>query len=59
MTIVHAFIGLFGFFSIIGGILADQYMGKFKAILWFSIVYILGHLMFPIVSMPPLGLPER
>jgi len=58
-AIFHAFIALYGFFSIIGAILADQYLGKFKAILWTSFVYVLGHLIFPLISIPVLRLPER
>ena len=58
-AIYHAFTAFFGFFSIFGGILADQYLGKFRAILWISFVYLFGQLMFPMFSIPPLGLPER
>ena len=56
-AIIHAFFGLLGFFSMFGSTLADQYLGKFKAILWVSLVYLLGQLMFPFISMPSLGLP--
>ena len=58
-VIFHAFIGLFGFFSILGGVLADQYIGKFKAILWTSLVYLIGLLMFPLISIQQFSLPER
>jgi POT family proton-dependent oligopeptide transporter len=39
----HLFIALAYFFSIIGGTLADYYLGKYKTILYLSLVYCAGH----------------
>ena len=58
-AIIHSFVGVIGSLSIIGGFLADQYIGKYKAIIWISSVYILGHLIFTLVSIPYFGLPAR
>ena len=59
VAIYHAFIGLFGFASIFGGILADQFTGKFKAILWIILLYEIGLITLPLASLPPLNLPQR
>lgn len=41
---VHLFIALTYFMSIVGGLLADWYIGKYGTILWLSLVYCMGHL---------------
>ena len=55
----HAFLGFIGFNSIFGGILADQFIGKFRTIIWISSVYIFAHLLVSLVPIPFLSLPER
>lgn len=40
---VHTFITLAYFFSIVGGLLSDWWLGKYKTILYLSIVYCIGH----------------
>ncbi|UYB53973.1 oligopeptide:H+ symporter [Xanthomonas sp. AM6] len=41
--IMHSFmIGVF-FFPLLGGWLADRFFGKYNTILWFSLVYCVGH----------------
>ena len=55
----HAFLGFIGFNSIFGGILADQFIGKFKTIIWISSIYIFAHLLVSLVPIPFLSLPER
>lgn len=40
---VHLFIALCYLMSIVGGLLADWFLGKYKTILWLSIVYCAGH----------------
>ncbi len=42
-SIVHTFILGVYFFPLLGGFLADRYFGKYKIILWVSIVYTIGH----------------
>ncbi|HEY5368932.1 MAG TPA: POT family MFS transporter [Hanamia sp.] len=40
---VHLFIALTYFMSIVGGLLADWYLGKYATIFWLSLVYCAGH----------------
>lgn len=40
----HQFISAAYMFSVFGGLLADWFIGKYRTILWLSIVYCLGHL---------------
>ncbi len=42
--VTHLFVTLSYFMPLVGGILADWYLGKYKIILWISIVYCLGNL---------------
>ena len=39
----HTFVVLLYFLPLLGAILADAFFGKFKVVLWLSIVYCLGH----------------
>src|SRR5580698_11556629 len=43
-AVTHLFVTLSYFMPLVGGILADWYFGKFRVILWISIVYCLGNL---------------
>ncbi|KAJ2776410.1 peptide transporter ptr2 [Coemansia javaensis] len=56
----HLATGLSNFFQfwcyvtpILGAIVADQWLGKFKTILVFSLVYIVGDLILTLTSIPP------
>jgi nitrate/nitrite transporter NarK len=41
--VFHSFvIGVF-FFPLLGGWLADRYFGKYNTVLWFSLIYCVGH----------------
>ncbi|HET8573843.1 MAG TPA: POT family MFS transporter [Edaphocola sp.] len=40
---VHLFIALTYFMSIVGGLLADWFLGKYATIFWLSLVYCAGH----------------
>src|ERR1700739_1373448 len=42
--ITHLFVTLSYFMPLVGGILADWFFGKYKVILWISLVYCLGNL---------------
>ncbi len=46
--IVHLFVALVYACSIIGGLLADKVLGRFKTIFYTSIIYCLGHLMLAV-----------
>ncbi|XP_029461071.1 solute carrier family 15 member 2 isoform X2 [Rhinatrema bivittatum] len=54
-TIYHAFSGLCYFMPVFGAIIADSYLGKFKTIIYLSIVYVIGHVVKSISAVPPLG----
>ena len=48
----------------VGGILSDSYLGKFKTIYYFSLVYLAGNMLVAFTSIPgvlgtPAGLDER
>lgn len=40
------------FFPLIGGIIADSYLGKFRTILFLSIVYLIGMVMMTVSAVP-------
>ncbi|MCT4640876.1 MAG: POT family MFS transporter [Bacteriovoracaceae bacterium] len=44
----HMFAGLCYFFPVIGAYISDRFWGKYKTILWLSIVYCIGHLFLAI-----------
>jgi len=41
--VFHTFVMGVYFFPLLGGWLADRYFGKFNTILWFSLIYCVGH----------------
>lgn len=41
--IFHAFVAIAYFSPLLGSILADNFFGRFKVILYVSIIYVLGH----------------
>lgn len=42
--IYHAFISAVYLFPLLGGFLADRFLGKYRTIFWLSLVYCVGHL---------------
>ncbi|XP_012287395.1 peptide transporter family 1 [Orussus abietinus] len=58
-VIYHAFSMLVYFFPLIGAMLADSVLGKFKTIMYLSIVYTIGQLLLSASAAPPLGIPAR
>ncbi|KAG8183173.1 hypothetical protein JTE90_013692 [Oedothorax gibbosus] len=50
--IFHAFIMLSYFTPLFGALLADSYLGKFKTILYISIVYAIGNIILSVGSIP-------
>ena len=40
-----------------GPMIADQFLGKFKTIVYISIIYVLGHLLKTLAAVPTLGVP--
>ena len=51
-AVYHAFTVMAYFMPIFGAIIADQYWGKYKTIVWLSVVYVLGHTLKTIGSIP-------
>ncbi|XP_058830098.1 peptide transporter family 1-like [Topomyia yanbarensis] len=56
-VIYHIFTSLAYFFPLMGAILADSWLGKFKTILYLSIVYCIGSTLIAMGAIPPLNLP--
>ncbi|XP_059050776.1 peptide transporter family 1-like [Achroia grisella] len=55
----HIFSTLVYLFPIIGGILADNYLGKFRTILYMMFVYAAGNILVAVTAIPQLALPGR
>ena len=51
-TIIHTFNFMAYFFTIFGGILSDSWLGKFKTILYLSLVYCIGSCVLAGTSFP-------
>lgn len=52
-AIFHSFVMLCYFSPIIGAILADGYIGRYKTILYVSLLYAAGNLVMAITAVPP------
>ncbi|MBK9034991.1 MAG: MFS transporter [Myxococcales bacterium] len=53
--IFHVFVIGVYFFPLIGGWLADRYFGKYRTILWVSVLYVIGHACLAIFEHEPNG----
>ncbi|KAI6225863.1 Peptide transporter 3 [Aphelenchoides besseyi] len=53
----HAFVSLAYLAPLLGSIAADNYVGRFKVILWVSLVYCFGHALLSVGAIPHL-LPQ-
>ncbi|WP_141327510.1 POT family MFS transporter [Myxococcus sp. AB025B] len=47
-SLMHTFMAGVYFFPLIGGYLADRFFGKYRTILWLSIVYCIGHALLAV-----------
>uniref|UniRef100_A0AAQ5X8H1 Solute carrier family 15 member 2 n=1 Tax=Amphiprion ocellaris TaxID=80972 RepID=A0AAQ5X8H1_AMPOC len=54
-AIYHAFGGLCYFTPILGALIADSWLGKFKTIIYLSIVYVIGHVVKSVGAIPTVG----
>ena len=54
-TIYHTFSCFCYFTPILGAWIADQFLGKFKTIVYISFLYILGHILKTIAAVPNIG----
>ncbi|CAD5223885.1 unnamed protein product [Bursaphelenchus okinawaensis] len=52
--VYHMFIALSYLSSLLGSVAADNYFGRFKVIIWGSIVYVLGHVCLSFGAVPNL-----
>uniref|UniRef100_A0A0C9PUC0 Oligopeptide transporter 1 n=1 Tax=Fopius arisanus TaxID=64838 RepID=A0A0C9PUC0_9HYME len=58
-VIYHIFTMFVYFFPLLGAMLADSVLGKFRTIFYLSIVYALGQLLLSASAVPTFGLPIR
>uniref|UniRef100_A0A8C7YGI0 Solute carrier family 15 member 2 n=1 Tax=Oryzias sinensis TaxID=183150 RepID=A0A8C7YGI0_9TELE len=54
-AVYHAFSGLCYFTPILGAIIADSWLGKFRTIIYLSIVYVIGHVVKSVGAIPTVG----
>ncbi len=54
-TDYHLFVQWCYFLPLLGGWLADKYLGKYKTIVWLSLVYCVGHLFLALFENQPAG----
>lgn len=47
------------FFPLLGAILSDSYLGKFRTIFYVSIIYAAGSVLLALASAQPIGLPQK
>ncbi|KAK6048467.1 hypothetical protein COOONC_14027, partial [Cooperia oncophora] len=57
--IYHAFTCLAYLSPLLGSLLADSYLGRFKVILYGSSVYVLGHILLSFGAVPTMGIGVR
>ncbi|XP_012156443.1 peptide transporter family 1 isoform X2 [Ceratitis capitata] len=58
-VLFHIFSMLVYLFPIVGAIIADSWLGKFRTILYLSMVYALGGVIVSLGAIPPLHLPVK
>lgn len=51
----HLFVSGVYFFPLLGGYVADRYFGKYRTILWLSILYVIGHACLAVFESNPTG----
>ncbi|XP_004712281.1 solute carrier family 15 member 2 isoform X1 [Echinops telfairi] len=54
-SVYHAFSSLCYFTPLLGAAIADSWLGKFKTIVYLSLVYVLGHVIKSLGAIPMLG----
>ncbi|KAM3968972.1 peptide transporter family 1 isoform 2-T2 [Aphomia sociella] len=57
-VIYHVFTMFAYFFPVLGAMIADGWLGRFRTILYLSLVYALGSLLISLTAMPPVNLPS-
>ncbi|XP_068926108.1 solute carrier family 15 member 2-like isoform X4 [Petaurus breviceps papuanus] len=54
-SVYHAFSSLCYFTPLLGAVMADSWLGKFRTIIYLSLVYVLGHLIKSLGAVPIVG----
>ncbi|XP_061774167.1 LOW QUALITY PROTEIN: solute carrier family 15 member 2 [Nerophis ophidion] len=54
-AVYHAFSSLCYFTPVLGALIADSWLGKYRTIIYLSLVYVLGHVVKSLGSVPLLG----
>uniref|UniRef100_A0A674D9X4 Solute carrier family 15 member 2 n=1 Tax=Salmo trutta TaxID=8032 RepID=A0A674D9X4_SALTR len=54
-AVYHAFSSLCYFTPVLGALIADSWLGKFKTIVYLSVVYVLGHIVKSVGAIPSVG----
>uniref|UniRef100_A0A8K9XXP0 Solute carrier family 15 member 2 n=1 Tax=Oncorhynchus mykiss TaxID=8022 RepID=A0A8K9XXP0_ONCMY len=54
-AVYHAFSSLCYFTPILGALIADSWLGKFKTIVYLSVFYVLGHVVKSVGAIPSVG----
>ncbi|XP_036400763.1 solute carrier family 15 member 2 [Megalops cyprinoides] len=54
-AVYHAFSSLCYFTPVLGALIADSWLGKFKTIIYLSIVYVIGHVVKSVGAIPDVG----
>nr|XP_046260443.1 solute carrier family 15 member 2 [Scatophagus argus]XP_046260444.1 solute carrier family 15 member 2 [Scatophagus argus] len=54
-AVYHAFSGLCYFTPILGALIADSWLGKYKTIIYLSTVYVIGHVVKSVGAIPTVG----
>ncbi|XP_046977127.1 peptide transporter family 1-like isoform X1 [Vanessa cardui] len=57
-VIYHVFTMFAYFFPLIGAMIADGWLGRFRTILYLSLVYATGSVLISVAAMPPVNLPQ-
>lgn len=54
-AVYHAFSSLCYFTPILGALIADSWLGKFRTIVYLSVVYVIGHVVKSVGAIPSVG----
>uniref|UniRef100_A0A8C7FJI2 Solute carrier family 15 member 2 n=1 Tax=Oncorhynchus kisutch TaxID=8019 RepID=A0A8C7FJI2_ONCKI len=54
-AVYHAFSSLCYFTPVLGALIADSWLGKFKTIIYLSVVYVIGHIVKSVGAIPSVG----
>lgn len=58
-VVYHTFTMLAYFFPVLGAIISDSLLGKFRTILYVSMIYAAGSVLLALTSAEPIGLPQK